>query len=73
MKFEKPFFLSLVAPLMIFLSIIGFISRKDSKKILYLPIGLMGIVIISEKQFNRRIKRKSRKDRKDLINRLLMK
>ena len=58
MKLEKAYIFSLVAPLMILLSIIGFISRKDSKKIFYLPIGLMGIFIISEKEFNRGLKRK---------------
>ena len=58
MKFEKAYIFSLVAPLMILLSIVGFITRKDSKKILYLPIGLMGIFIISEKEFSRGIKRK---------------
>ena len=58
MKFEKAYIFSLAAPLMILLSIIGVISRKDSKKIFYLPIGLMGIFIISEKEFTRGIKRK---------------
>ena len=58
MKFEKVYIFSLVAPLMILLSIIGFISRKDSKKIFYLPIGLMGIYIILEKEFRRGLKRK---------------
>ena len=58
MKLEKAYIFSLVAPLMILLSFTGFISRKDSKKIFYLPIGLMGIFIISEKEFSRRLKRK---------------
>ena len=58
MKFEKAYILSLVAPLMILFSIIGFISRQDKKKIFYLPIGLMGIYIISEKEFSRGQKRK---------------
>ena len=58
MKFEKGFIFSLVAPLMILLSLIGFTSRKDSKKIFYLPIGLMGIFIILEKELSRGIKRK---------------
>ena len=58
MKFEKAYIFSLVAPLMILLSIIGFISRKDSKKIFYFPIGLMGIFIILEKEISRGIKRK---------------
>ncbi len=58
MKLEKTYIFSLVAPLMILLSLIGFISSKDNKKIFYLPIGLMGIFMISEKEFSRRIKRK---------------
>ena len=58
MKLEKTFIFSLVAPLMIFLSLIGLISRKDSKKIFYLPMGLMGIFIILDKEFSRALKRK---------------
>tara|TARA_S200000501_G_scaffold305542_1_gene293942 strand:+ start:321 stop:536 length:216 start_codon:yes stop_codon:yes gene_type:complete len=58
MKFEKAYIFSLVAPLMILLSIVGFTLRKDSKKIFYLPIGLMGILIILEKELSRGIKRK---------------
>ena len=58
MKFEKAYIFSLAAPLMILLSTIGFISRKDSKKVFYLPIGLMGIYIISEKELSRGLKRK---------------
>ena len=58
MKSEKTYIFSLVAPLMIFLSIVGFISRKDNKKMFYLPIGLMGIFIIAEKKLTRSLKRK---------------
>ena len=59
MKFEKAYIFSLVAPLMIFSSTIGFLSSKESKKIFYLPIGLMGIIIICEKELSRRLKRKN--------------
>ena len=59
MKFEKAYIFSLVAPLMIFLSIIGLILSNDRKKIFYLPIGLMGIFIISEKEISRKLKRKN--------------
>jgi len=58
MKFEKPFLFSLVAPLMIFLSATGFIASKNSKKIFYLPIGVMGIILVLEKELSRRFKRK---------------
>ena len=59
MKFEKAYILSFAAPLMILLSVIGFISRKDDRRIFYLPMGLMGIFIISEKEFSRGQKRKN--------------
>ena len=59
MKFETAYIYSFVAPLMIFLSIIGLITSSKSKKIFYVPIGLMGIVIIAEKEFSRGLKRKS--------------
>ena len=59
MKFEKTYIFSLVAPLMILLSVIGLISRKDDRRIFYLPMGLMGIFIISEKEFSRGKKRKN--------------
>ena len=59
MKFEKAYIFSFAAPLMILLSVIGFISRKDDRRIFYLPMGLMGIFIISEKEFSRGKKRKN--------------
>ena len=59
MKFEKGYIFSFVAPLMILFSVIGFISRKDDRRIFYLPMGFMGIFIISEKEFSRGQKRKN--------------
>ncbi len=57
MKIEKAFILSLMAPLMIFISVIGFIFRSNNKRIFYLPIGLMGISIILEKSVSRKYNR----------------
>mgnify|MGYP001166213276 FL=1 len=59
MKFNKLFLFSLVAPLMIFMSFIGLIFRDNTKKIFYLPIGLMGISIIFEKDVRRKLFRKN--------------
>tara|TARA_B000000557_G_scaffold185614_1_gene151726 strand:- start:271 stop:486 length:216 start_codon:yes stop_codon:yes gene_type:complete len=59
MKINKRFILSLVAPCMILISAIGFIFRDNSRKIFYLPIGLMGIVIISERGISRKLERKN--------------
>jgi len=59
MKINKRFILSFVAPLMILISTIGLIFRDNSRKIFYLPIGLMGIVIILEKGISRHLDRKN--------------
>ena len=59
MKINKRFILSFVAPFMILISSIGLIFRENSKKIFYLPIGLMGISIILEKDVRRRMDRKN--------------
>ena len=57
MKINKRFTLSFVAPFMILISGIGLIFRDNSRKIFYLPIGLMGISIILEKDVRRRLNR----------------
>ena len=59
MKINKRFILSFVAPFMIFISAMGLILRDNSKKIYYLPIGLMGIVIILERGMSRQLDRKN--------------
>ena len=59
MKMNKRLILSFLAPFMIFISASGFILRENSRKIFYLPIGLMGISIILEKDLSRRFARKN--------------
>ena len=59
MNINKRLILSFVAPFMIFISAIGLILRDNTKKIFYLPIGLMGMSIILEKDVRRRLNRKN--------------
>ena len=59
MKTNQRFILSFVAPFMIFISSMGLIFRDNSRKIFYLPIGLMGIVIILERGISRKLDRKN--------------
>ena len=59
MKINKRLILSFVAPFMIVMSAINLILRDNTKKIFYLPIGLMGISIIFEKEVSRRLRRKN--------------
>ena len=59
MNINKRFILSFVAPFMILISAVGFIFRDNSRKIFYLPIGVMGVVIILEKGISRQLARKN--------------
>ena len=59
MKINKRFILSFVAPFMIFMSLSGLIFKDKSRKIFYLPIGLMGVSIILEREVRRRIYRRN--------------
>ncbi len=59
MKINKVLILSFVAPFMILISAIGLILRENNKRIFYLPIGLMGISIILEKDIKRKLERKN--------------
>ena len=59
MNINKKFILSCVAPFMILISATGMILRDNARKVFYLPIGLMGIVIILEKGISRQLDRKN--------------
>jgi len=59
MNINKRFILSFVAPFMILISATGLIFRDNSRKIFYLPIGVMGVVIILEKGISRQLVRKN--------------
>ena len=59
MTINKRFIFSFVAPFMILISLNGLIFRDNPKKIFYLPIGLMGIVIILERGLKRQLDRKN--------------
>ena len=59
MKINQRFILSFVAPFMILMSVIGLILRDNNRKIFYLPIGLMGISILLEKELRRRFDREN--------------
>ena len=59
MNINKRFILSFVAPFMILISAVGLIFRGNSRKIFYLPIGVMGVVIIFERGISRQLDRKN--------------
>ena len=59
MRLKKELIMSFVAPCMIIISAFGLILKENNKKNFYLPIGLMGISIILEKDITRRLVRKN--------------
>ena len=59
MKINKRLTLSFVAPFMILISAFGLTFRDNPSKIFFLPIGLMGIVIILERGISRQLDRKN--------------
>jgi len=59
MKIRKTLIFSFVAPLMVLISALGLFLSNDKKKIFYMPIGLVGIFIIFEKEVSRQLKRQS--------------
>ena len=59
MKTKNIFFYSLIAPIMILITIISYINKTEQKKNFYLPLGTVGIYLILNKEFNRRLGRKN--------------
>jgi len=59
MNINKRLILSFVAPFMILISAVGLVFRGNSRKIFYLPIGVMGVVIILERGISRQLDRKN--------------
>tara|TARA_B100000927_G_scaffold256608_1_gene224019 strand:- start:72 stop:299 length:228 start_codon:yes stop_codon:yes gene_type:complete len=59
MKTKNIILYSLIAPIMILLTIIGYILRAEQKKNFYLPLGTVGIYLILDKEINRRLSRKN--------------
>ena len=59
MNINKRIIISFVAPFMILISAVGLIFRGNSRNIFYLPIGVMGVVIILERGISRQLDRKN--------------
>ena len=65
MKNSKNLLLSLAAPCLIFISILGFLYRKDNDRIQAIPALFVGVGIVLSNTFNRT------KARKNLLNKML--
>ena len=65
MKNSKNLFVSLAAPCLVFISLLGFFHRKDNDRVQAVPALLVGISLIFSNAFART------KSRKKLLNEML--
>ena len=65
MKNSKNLFVSLAAPSLVFISLLGFVHRKDNDRVQAVPALLVGIGLIFSNAFGRT------KRRKKLLNEML--
>ena len=59
MKPKNNYFYTLITPLMILIAFLGFTFKDNRKKNFYLPIGIIGIYLVFERDFNRKINREN--------------
>jgi len=59
MQSKNIYLYTLIAPLMILIAFLGLTFRESTKKQFYIPIGIVGIYLVSEREYNRRTKREN--------------
>ena len=64
MKIKNNCYLTIMAPLMILIACLGLTFREYRKKYFYLPIGIIGVYLVVEREYNRKI------HRQDILNKI---
>ena len=64
MKLKNNYFYTLITPLMILIAFLGLTFRENRKKQFYVPIGIIGIYLVAEREYNKKI------NRKDILNKI---
>jgi len=64
MKSKNNFYYTLITPIMILISFLGLTFREDRKKYFYIPIGVIGVYLLVEKEYNRKT------NREDILNKI---
>ena len=49
---------TLITPLMILIAFLGLTFRENRKKHLYLPIGIIGVYLVAEREYKRKTNRR---------------
>ena len=64
MKSKNNFYYTLITPLMILISFFGLTFRENREKYFYLPIGIIGVYLIAEKEYSRK------NNRRDILDKI---
>ena len=59
MNSKNNYIYTLITPLMILIGFLGFTFRDRTKQNSYIPIGVIGIYLIIEREYNRKINREN--------------
>ena len=57
MNLKNNYYYTLITPLMILISFLGITFRESEKKNFYIPIGIIGIYLVAEREYNRKLNR----------------
>ena len=59
MNSKNNYYYTLLTPLMILIAFLGLTFKEDRKKYFYLPIGIVGIYLVVEREYSRKTNRKN--------------
>ena len=57
MKLKNNYRYTFITPLMIIIAFLGLTFRENGKKHFYLPIGIVGLYLVAEKEYRRKTNR----------------
>ena len=64
MQLKNNYHYTLITPLMILIAILGFTFRDNNRKHFYIPIGVIGVYLVAEREYRRKT------DRYRILNRI---
>ena len=59
MKLKNNYHYTFVSTLMLLIAFLGFTFRENRKKHFYVPIGIVGVYLIAEREYSRKINRQN--------------
>ena len=64
MKSKNNYYFTLITPLMILIAVLGLTFRENRKKYFYVPLGMIGVYLVVDREYNRK------NNRKDILNKI---